>query len=210
MFERKSHSAGIEESETRERGRAAGGIVTAMTEGFRLFETTIGTCGVSWSDRGLTGVMLPLVEGGDPRAHLLRNRPQALEADPPPPVAAAIAGMQALLRGDKRDLLEVALDDGHIAELPARVYAIARAIPPGRTLTYGDIARQLGDVALSRAVGQALGANPWPIVVPCHRILAAGGRKGGFSAPGGADTKLRMLEIEGALAPDTLPLFSGR
>ena len=186
-------------------------MLAAMTEGFCLFETAIGVCGASWSARGLTGVMLPLVEGGDPRAHFSRIRPQAVEADPPPPpVAAAIEGVQALLRGDKRDLLEVALDDGHIAELPARVYAIARAIPPGRTLTYGDIARQLGDVALSRAVGQALGANPWPIVVPCHRILAAGGRKGGFSAPGGADTKLRMLEIEGALAHDTLPLFGGR
>ena len=93
------------------------------------------------------------------------------------------------------------------------IIAAARAIFREKGLrhtTYGDIAKQLGDVSLSRAVGQALGANPWPIVVPCHRILAAGGRKGGFSAPGGADTKLRMLEIEGALSPETLPLFGGR
>ena len=181
-----------------------------MSDGFALFDTAIGLCGVAWNARGLAGVMLPLSEGGDPRGRMTRRHPEADEGEPPPAVAEAIAGMQAVLRGEKRDLLEVALDDGAIAPLAKRVYAIARAIPPGQTLTYGDIARRLGDISLSRAVGQALGANPWPIVVPCHRILAAGGRKGGFSAPGGADTKLRMLEIEGALAPDTLPLFSGR
>ena len=181
-----------------------------MSEGFALFDTAIGTCGVAWNARGLTGVQLPQSEGGDPRTRMARRHPQAVEADPPPAVAEAIAGMQALLKGEPRDLLEVKLDDGDLGPLSAKVYAISRAIPPGRTLTYGDIAKQLGDVSLSRAVGQALGANPWPIVVPCHRILAAGGRKGGFSAPGGADTKLRMLEIEGALAPETLPLFGGR
>ncbi len=181
-----------------------------MSDGFALFDTAIGLCGVAWNARGLTGVMLPLTEGGDPRSRLARRHPGAVEAEPPPAVAAAIEGMQALLRGEKRDLLEVKLDDGEVAPLAAQVYAISRAIPPGQTLTYGDIARRLGDVSLSRAVGQALGANPWPIVVPCHRILAAGGGKGGFSAPGGADTKLRMLEIEGALAPETLPLFGGR
>lgn len=181
-----------------------------MSDGFALFDTAIGLCGVAWNARGLTGVMLPLTEGGDPRARMARRHPSAAETEPPPAVAAAIEGMQALLRGEKRDLLEVKLDDGEVAPLAAQVYAISRAIPPGQTLTYGDVAKRLGDLALSRAVGQALGANPWPIVVPCHRILAAGGRKGGFSAPGGADTKLRMLEIEGALAPETLPLFGGR
>jgi methylated-DNA-[protein]-cysteine S-methyltransferase len=181
-----------------------------MSEGFALFDTAIGLCGVAWNAVGLTGVMLPLTEGGDPRARMARRHPDAAETEPPGAVAEAIAGMQALLRGEKRDLREVRLDDGHIAPLATQVYAISRAIPPGQTLTYGDIAKRLGDISLSRAVGQALGANPWPIVVPCHRILAAGGRKGGFSAPGGADTKLRMLEIEGALAPDTLPLFGGR
>ena len=179
-----------------------------MIEGFALFDTAIGLCGVAWNARGLTGVMLPLSEGGDPRARMTRRHPGAEEATPPAAVAEAIAGMQALLRGEKRDLLEVTLDDGQVAPLAAQVYAIARAIPPGQTLTYGDIARRLGDVSLSRAVGQALGANPWPIVVPCHRILAAGGRKGGFSAPGGADTKLRMLEIEGGAWGGTQSLFA--
>ncbi|MDO9431078.1 MAG: methylated-DNA--[protein]-cysteine S-methyltransferase [Pseudomonadota bacterium] len=181
-----------------------------MSEGFTLFDTAIGTCGVVWNARGLVGVQLPQSEGGDPRTRLARRYPQAVETDPPATVAQAICGMQALLNGEPRDLLEVELDTTGLAAFSARVYEISRAIPPGRTLTYGDIAKRLGDLSLSRAVGQALGANPWPIVVPCHRILAAGGRKGGFSAPGGADTKLRMLEIEGALAPETLPLFGGR
>lgn len=181
-----------------------------MSEGFTLFDTAIGTCGVAWNARGLIGVQLPQSQGGDPHARLARRHPHAVETAPPETVAQAICGMQALLDGEPRDLLEVELDTSGLASFSARVYEISRAISPGRTLTYGDVARQLGDLSLSRAVGQALGANPWPIVVPCHRILAAGGRKGGFSAPGGADTKLRMLEIEGALAPETLPLFGGR
>ena len=179
-----------------------------MIEGFALFDTAIGLCGVAWNAQGLTGVMLPLSEGGDPRVRMARRHPGAEEATPPAAVAEAIAGMQALLRGDKRDLLDVALDDGHVAPLAAQVYAIARAIPPGRTLTYGDIARQLGDVALSRAVGQALGANPWPIVVPCHRVTAAGGKLGGFSARGGVNTKLKLLGIEGAQAAAQADLFA--
>ena len=91
----------------------------------------------------------------------------------------------------------------------AAAAVIARAIPPGSTLTYGEIARRLGDPGAAQAVGQAMGHNPWPIVVPCHRVLGAGGKVGGFSAPGGAKTKLRMLEIEGALKPERLPLFGG-
>ena len=106
-----------------------------MTDGFCLFETAIGVCGVAWNARGLTGVMLPLTKGGDPRARLARRHPGAVEAEPPAQVAAAIEGMQALLAGEKRDLLEVKLDDAEIAPLAAEVYAISRAIPPGQTLT---------------------------------------------------------------------------
>src|SRR5437773_1910493 len=87
------------------------------------------------------------------------------------------------------------------------VYDIARKIPPGQTLTYGDIAKQLGGVELSRDVGQALGRNPCPIVVPCHRVLAAGNKPGGFSANGGVVTKLKMLAIEGAAVNHTPSLF---
>ena len=123
-----------------------------MSEGFALFDTAIGTCGVAWNARGLTGVQLPQSEGGDPRVRMARRHPQAVEADPPLAVAEAICGMQALLTGERRDLLEVELDDRAISPLSARIYQISRAIPPGQTLTYGDIAKQLGDVSLSRAV----------------------------------------------------------
>lgn len=181
-----------------------------MTDGYHRFETALGLCAIAWSSKGLTAVFLPQVEGASLEDKLARRYPGLSDQPPPPHVASAVGEIQALLAGEKRDLRELALDEAGVPPFNLQVYAIARAIPPGQTLTYGDIARRLGEVGLSRAVGQALGANPWPIVVPCHRILASGGKKGGFSAPGGADTKLRMLEIEGALAPETLPLFGGR
>ena len=92
------------------------------------------------------------------------------------------------------------VDLERVPEFNAKVYEIARRIPAGETLTYGQIAVKLGDRLLARDVGAALGKNPWPIVVPCHRVTAAGGKLGGFTARGGADTKLRLLEIEGAAA----------
>ena len=113
----------------------------------------------------------------------------------------------ALLSGERRDLSFVALDMEGVPELHRRVYEVARTIPPGETLTYGEIARRLGDPRQARAVGQALAQNPFAIVVPCHRVLAAGGRTGGFSAPGGTGTKLRILEIEGARARAIPTLF---
>jgi methylated-DNA-[protein]-cysteine S-methyltransferase len=103
----------------------------------------------------------------------------------------------ALLRGEARDLSDIAVDAA-VPEFNARVYAIARAIPPGGTLTYGEIADRLGDKSLAREVGRALGQNPTPLIVPCHRVLAGGGKTGGFSASGGVVTKLRLLTIEGA------------
>jgi methylated-DNA-[protein]-cysteine S-methyltransferase len=112
-------------------------------------------------------------------------------------VKAATDGIVALLAGAKRDLREVLLDMAGIPEFNRRVYELARTIPPGSILTYGEIAMRLGAPGTARAVGQALGQNPFPIVVPCHRVLAADGRMGGFSAPGGVATKRRMLEIEG-------------
>jgi methylated-DNA-[protein]-cysteine S-methyltransferase len=181
-----------------------------MEKGLVLFDTAVGQCGLVWGERGLLAVGFPQSAEAGAGPRLRRVHPDAAEIAPPPQVVAAIVGIQALLAGEKRDLREIELDLTVVPELPAKVYEIARAIPPGRTRTYGEIAAELGDLALSRAVGQALGANPWPIVVPCHRVLAAGGGKGGFSAPGGTDTKLRLLEIEGALAPETLPLFAGR
>lgn len=178
-------------------------------ERFCLFETAIGTCGVVWNDRGLTAVLLPEGDRSRLRARIGKRRPDAAEAGPPREIAEATAAMAALLAGEPQDLRFVRLDIERAGEFERRVYEIARAIPPGQTLTYGEIASRLGDPLAAQAVGQAMGRNPWPVVVPCHRVLASGGKVGGFSAPGGARTKLKMLEIEGALKPDTLPLFGG-
>jgi methylated-DNA-[protein]-cysteine S-methyltransferase len=164
---------------------------------YALFETAIGTCGVVWGERGLTGVHLPDAHAARTRASIERRFPGALPAEPTPEVAHAIGGIVALLRGEPRDLRDVALDFDGVPEFNRRVYELARTIPPGATLTYGDIAQRLMCPGTARAVGQALGHNPWPIVVPCHRVLAADGGMGGFSAPGGVSTKRRMLEIEG-------------
>ena len=129
---------------------------------------------------------------------MLRRYPSAQEASPPPATQQAIEGLTALLRGEPRDLADVRIDNADTPEFNAKVYAIARTIPPGQTMTYGEIAERLGDRTLAREVGQALGENPCPLVMPCHRVLAASGKTGGFSAPGGVLTKLRLLSIEGA------------
>jgi methylated-DNA-[protein]-cysteine S-methyltransferase len=173
--------------------------------GIALFETAIGTCAVAWRDTGICGVALPGRDDASTSGYLSRQFPDLEESEPPADVAAAISAMAALLSGERTDLSFIDLDMAGVPELAARVYEVARTIPPGSTMTYGEIASQLGDPTLARAVGQALGANPFPIVVPCHRVMAAGGRSGGFSAPGGVRTKQRMLQIEGAAEPFAAP-----
>jgi methylated-DNA-[protein]-cysteine S-methyltransferase len=166
--------------------------------GFALFDTAIGKCGIAWGERGIVGVQLP--EGGEPeaRARMLHRFPAAGETAPPPEVKHALDSIVALLHGKANDLSTIALDMEGVPPFHRRVYEAARAIPAGKTLSYGDIAVRLGARGAARAVGQALGQNPFPIVVPCHRVLAAGAKIGGFSAHGGTATKLRMLAIEGA------------
>jgi methylated-DNA-[protein]-cysteine S-methyltransferase len=166
--------------------------------GFTLFDTAIGKCGIAWGERGVAGVQLP--EAGEPqsRARMLHRFPAAGETVPPPKVQRVIDRIAALLRGEASDLSSVELDMDGVPEFHRHVYEAARSIPPGKTLSYGDIAKRVGAPGSARAVGQALGRNPFPIVVPCHRVLAAGGKIGGFSAQGGVTTKRRMLAIEGA------------
>jgi methylated-DNA-[protein]-cysteine S-methyltransferase len=166
--------------------------------GFALFETAIGACGIVFSERGIAGVLLPEGDERKTRNRLLRRFPAASETTPPAPVQRAIGAIVALLDGRPAELDEAVLDEDAVPEFNRRVYAVARTIPPGATLSYGEIAERLGERALAREVAQALGQNPFPIIVPCHRVLAAGGRTGGFSAPGGVRTKLRLLSIEGA------------
>ena len=178
-----------------------------MNTSFTLFATPIGHCGIAWGEYGIVGLWLPESDERRTRARLLRRLPSAVETAPPADVRAAIEEITALLSGDRRDLSAIPLDFDGVPDFPRRVYALARSIPPGETLTYGEVARKLGDPRRAREVGQALARNPFPIVVPCHRVLAARGRSGGFSAPGGVSTKLRLLEIEGARAPGIPTLF---
>src|SRR6185437_9803892 len=177
--------------------------------GFCLFDTAVGPCGIAWSAAGVKGVHIPETDAEKTRARLQRRFPDAVEADPPAAVADAIAGVRALVGGEKRDLSGVGLDLSDVPDFPRRVYAVARTVGPGETITYGEIAARLGDPAAARAVGEAMGRNPFGIVVPCHRVLAAGGKLGGFSANGGVQTKLKLLEIEGAPVGEPAPLFGG-
>lgn len=170
----------------------------AQALGYCLFETAIGACAIAWGEAAIAAVQLPESTRAGTAARLQRSTGRLAEGDPPPWVQHAIVRIQALLQGARDDLADLPLDFSGVPPFHQRVYAIARAIPPGELLTYGEVARQLGEPGAARAVGQALGHNPFAPVVPCHRVLAAGGRSGGFSAEGGALTKLRMLEIEGA------------
>ena len=176
---------------------------------FTMFDTPIGLCGAVWGKSGLLGVQLPEADTRKTEQRLLRRFPEASEAVPPAAIRDAIRRMVELLSGAASDFLEVALDMDGVPEFARRVYGIARTIPRGCTLTYGDVAARLGDRSLARDVGQALARNPFPIVVPCHRVVAANGKPGGFSATGGTRTKLRLLAIEGVTASEQADLFDG-
>lgn len=167
-------------------------------QGFALFDTALGVCGICWGAAALFGVQLPDDGPQGTRDRMQRRFPGLAELAPPHWVAQIQARVQALLSGQADSLLDVPLDMTDVPPFHQRVYMVARAIAPGRTLTYGEVAAALGEPGAARAVGQALGHNPFAPIVPCHRVLAAGTRGGGFSAAGGVDTKLRMLLIEGA------------
>ena len=175
--------------------------------GITLFDSTIGPIGIAWGPRGIVGLQLPERNEEAMRRRLARRYPEATEATPPSTVEDAIDAIGTLLSGQPVDLNFVALDLSGIPDFDRRVYAAAREIPFGRTFTYGEIAKQIGEPGAARAVGKTLGSNPFPIVVPCHRVLAADGKAGGFSAHGGVETKMRILSIEKAGRGDGPALF---
>jgi len=168
-------------------------MMSTMTAGIAAFDTELGTCAVRWTERGIAGVRLPSPRTADlPRLDVLIGVPV--------PVREAIAAITRLMAGESCDLGFVVLDDEEIDPFCREVYAATRAVPPGSTATYGEIARAIGrvDPEGARDVGAALARNPTPIVVPCHRVVGANGKLIGFSAPGGLETKRRMLALEGA------------
>jgi methylated-DNA-[protein]-cysteine S-methyltransferase len=169
------------------------------TTTFAIFETAFGACGLAWGEHGIIGGWLHGRTAERTRAQIVRQHPEACEAIPPAEIANVIEGITGLLGGEPRDLRGAVLDMGDVPEFARHVYEITRTIPPGETMTYGAIARAMGEAPLrAREVGEALGRNPFAPIVPCHRVVAAGGRLGGYSAPGGRETKRRLLEIEGA------------
>ncbi|MEO7938373.1 MAG: methylated-DNA--[protein]-cysteine S-methyltransferase, partial [Burkholderiaceae bacterium] len=163
-----------------------------QTDGFVLFDTALGHCAIAWGPHAITGVQLPEINQAATRSRMRSRFPGATELPPPGHVRRAIDKLTAQLRGEPvvpGDLSDIELDMSDVAPFHQRVYALARRMLPGETMTYGEMARMLGAPDAARAVGQALGHNPFAPIVPCHRILAAGGRSGGFSADGGVRTK---------------------
>jgi methylated-DNA-[protein]-cysteine S-methyltransferase len=165
---------------------------------FTLFATALGTCAIAWNDIGVAGVWLPEANADSLRRKVTRRCTGASEAVPAGAIAKAVEAITRLLAGERVDLSDVVLDSAGIDDFDRRVYAVTRTIAAGRVLTYGEVAARVGADASARAVGQSLGRNAMPIVVPCHRVVATGGGLGGFSAPGGAATKRRLLAIEDA------------
>jgi methylated-DNA-[protein]-cysteine S-methyltransferase len=175
--------------------------------GYTIFDTAVGRCGIAWGDSGIVGVQLPEEREIETRRRMLRQYPDARELAPPPNVEMAIDGIAALLRGEAADLSEVTLDISGINAFNARVYAFTRTIPRGATRSYGEVAASLRASGAVRSVAQAIARNPFVIIVPCHRVLEAGGYADKMSPNGGSISKRRLLSIEGAGSPSSKTLF---
>jgi len=176
-----------------------------------IFDTAIGPCGVAWTARGLTAVQLPEKDRDATERRLVAKAASAGAADPPPRVAAVVADIKRYLAGEPVDFSAVAVDLSGLDPFRQKLYETMRSLAWGHTTTYGELARQLGstDWEGAREVGEAMGRNPVPVVIPCHRVLAAGGKLGGFSAPGGAATKAKLLALEGVHLDGAAPRLPG-
>ena len=143
--------------------------------GYSIFDSTVGRCGIAWGGSGILGVQLPEAREIETRRRMLRQYPDARDLAPPPMVEIAIDGIAALLRGKPCDFSDVVLDMNGMPPFNRRVYEYARTIPRGQTITFAELAKRLGASGAGHAVGQAIGRNPFTILVPCHRVLAADG-----------------------------------
>jgi methylated-DNA-[protein]-cysteine S-methyltransferase len=175
--------------------------------GYTVFDSSVGRCGIAWGELGVLGVQLPEAREIETRRRLFQLFPGARELRPPPDIQSAIDGIAALLRGKAADLSEVRLDMTGIPPFNARVYDVTRSIPRGETLTYGEVASRLKASGAVHSVAQAIAKNPFMIIVPCHRVLKAGGYADRISANGGSISKRRLLSIEGAGSPGSRTLF---
>ncbi len=176
-----------------------------------IFATTIGPCGVAWNERGVAGVQLPERDEAMTAKRLAAKAGSAGPAEPPRAIAAVIADIRRYLAGERIDFSAVPVDLDNVDPFRRKLYAALRAIDYGRTTTYGALAKALGAAEWegARDVGEAMGRNPVPIVIPCHRVLAAGGKLGGFTAPGGIATKQKLLALEGVHFDSGAPRLPG-
>lgn len=178
-----------------------------MSPHYAVFSTAIGACAVAWTAQGIVRTWLPDADEAALRRRIRQRWPGAAETPPVGTIHETVRRIEALMSGERVDLSQSPLDMSGLADFHRRAYRLALAIPPGETRTYGEIALLLDEPGSARAVGQAMGSNPFPPIVPCHRVLAAGGRAGGFSSPGGVDMKRRLLAIERARIGHELGLF---
>ncbi|HJY42598.1 MAG TPA: methylated-DNA--[protein]-cysteine S-methyltransferase, partial [Steroidobacteraceae bacterium] len=175
--------------------------MNSTTHHYCVFETAAGFCAIAWSDAGIARFHLPTNTAEATQRSLLRRLVDAEPATPPAEVSAVIEAAKRYFAGERVDFSNVSLDLHGQDEFFLEIYAAARRIGWGQTTTYGSLAKELGaGPEAAREVGQAMAKNPVPLIIPCHRVLAAGGKLGGFSAPGGSATKQRMLEMEGRAA----------
>jgi methylated-DNA-[protein]-cysteine S-methyltransferase len=175
--------------------------------GYTVFDTAVGRCGIAWGELGVLGVQLPEAREIETRRRLFQIFPDTRELRPPPEIQGAIDGIAALLRGKAADFSEVRLDMTDVRPFDARVYDFTRTIPRGETLTYGEVAAGLKASGAAHSVAQALSRNPFMLIVPCHRVLEAGGYADRISPNGGSISKRRLLSIEGAVSPGSKTLF---
>jgi methylated-DNA-[protein]-cysteine S-methyltransferase len=172
---------------------------------YQLFETPAGVAAIGWTSTGIVSFRLPAPTAAEAERAILRRQPDAGRSEPPAEIATVIDAAIRYFEGERIEFFEVPVDLGEQPPFFAQVYAFVRKLGWGETTTYGAVARALdAGPEHARAVGQAMATNPVPLIIPCHRVLAAGGKIGGFSAPGGSTSKARMLELEGvpvAVAP---------
>jgi methylated-DNA-[protein]-cysteine S-methyltransferase len=174
---------------------------------YQIFETAAGFCGIAWNEEGVTRFQLPTKSAGSTESLLLRRIPDAVRAVPPTEIADTVEAVKRYFAGEPVDFSTVKLDLGEQDDFFRRIYEAARRVGWGRTTTYGTLAKELGaGPEAARDVGQAMAKNPVALIIPCHRVLAAGGKIGGFSAPGGSTAKQRMLELEGVQVTPSKPM----
>ncbi|MDO9417799.1 methylated-DNA--[protein]-cysteine S-methyltransferase [Pararhizobium sp.] len=169
-----------------------------MTETYHIFETAYGYCGIDWNANGITRLQLPARDAATTDKNMRRQAPDADPGLPAPGISEVIAAVKRYFEGEIVNFANLTLDLDGQEPFFKEIYASLRQVPWGETTTYGTLAKALGaGPEAARDVGQAMAKNPIPLIIPCHRVLAAGGKVGGFSAPGGAAAKVRMLELEG-------------